>query len=441
MASNNNVTVRRRKTTQNTDNMNRSAENILEEHELDTSTKEFSFTSLPNVSLNENMSILNEMKEEITELKALLKIATQEIDKLKSQNTQIKNKMSEYEQELKLFRNMKVDTMNQTETATPIKINAGILSLQHKASTPINLIASTSPALVNHPIPQTNNWTKQHKHNIETMTETTNNLKKTIFILGDQQAMGLYRFLQNSKKYRNQYSVFSFIKPFALCKENLSYCDTLQKSLQNGDKVILAIGANDKNPYNIINALSVSLGKFQRMENVQIYVTQVTNNNFLNENCLNNHIRALVSTYPNCNFVTLNSRMALSESKKLFITNYSLYLAHLSDALKYQMECDDYNSKYLNPKNLNTLIKLNHNKFIKKSCNQPNQHKKGTIPFYFPKQKNNGNIMPSHLYKKGTIPYYFHKQTVNKTSLPISPTNCKSSDKNTAHTYDKFFRS
>lgn len=421
MTSTNNITFRTKTNNQVKARLNKSDNNIPQPNTSQSSEMELSYTSIPNVSLTENNTIYTELKNEISLLQAQLNTANQEIRNLNEQNMKLKHQITKYEQK-NIFLN--TDNMILNDCTSPIKATVQTKHRRHQrdSSTPIKSNSCTSLTLQGSGTQQ-NEGTAAKSKNVSVKSIVANNRRKMVYILGDQHAAGLYKYFLDSKQFGNEdtYCVSSFIKPGSLCSETLINCDNLLGKLKDGDIVVISIGGNDKNPYNILNTLSASLNKLQSIENIKIYITQVTKNIYLNETYLNNHLRSLIATYRNCKFISLNKSLSSDVSKHLFTTKYSTYLTYLCKALFFEISCDTYSNKYLDPKNLKTLIKCYENKYLNKQ--------KGTIPYYFKKKsdctkidaKNNDISTYSHICKRGTIPYYFHK--VNKTSKQTKQTD------------------
>lgn len=193
-----------------------------------------------------------------------------------------------------------------------------------------------------------------------------------------------------------------------MCSEVLSYCDILKEKICKDDRVILAVGANETNPFLLIKHLNIALHKLQ---NIKVYVIGVLKSQYIQELKLNEYISSVTKTYTNC--------------KYLQCTNYRLQYYSLLDIAKkinFTIDVEDYENTFLNTNKIKQFIN---------KINDTGKEKliKGTIPYYFNKQKNkqkvtkntNNNINIIQLNnspsqpKKGTIPFYFVTKTKPQT--------------------------
>lgn len=215
--------------------------------------------------------------------------------------------------------------------------------------------------------------------------------EKTIFILGDQQASGLAVKLKETRKERHNlwndgYKITSITKPCATCEHVLMHCNSLQNKLNTNDRVIILIGANDKNPYKILGELSSALNK---LRNTKVLVIPTLLNPYLNEKLLNNSIAGLVRFYDNCTFIQDLRGAPLDK----------LLLSTICKRINFEINYSDYKNLY-----------LNFNSENKKWFTAANS------------KRNSSNIH----YAKGTIPYFFNKMKqnaaqVNKKTVENTP--------------------
>lgn len=97
--------------------------------------------------------------------------------------------------------------------------------------------------------------------------------KPRIIILGDQKLVGatstMIKILKN--KWNDNYAITGVTKPDAKSQDILLDCNNLSH-LNNNDRVILSIGSNDTNPYEVGRQLGLALEKLQ---NTQVFVVPV----------------------------------------------------------------------------------------------------------------------------------------------------------------------
>lgn len=244
---------------------------------------------------------------------------------------------------------------------------------------------------------------KQKKY-IQTIGNEQKN--STIFIIGDQQVKGLSSKMLYARAYKwnDVYRVSALVKPYALCSDILSYCTALVNQLKTNDKIVISVGANERNPYLLIKNLSLAL---HTLQDFQVYILQITENKYIQESKLNDIVYSLAKTYSNCNFIKLNK-----------IDPSQDFLSQLTTVINLQIDGDDYALKFL-PQSKTKIRSLN-NTWYKKlytSITKSKQNCKGTIPYLFQKQTEKLKIQENELKtqsmsnnpKKGTIPYYFKK--------------------------------
>lgn len=140
----------------------------------------------------------------------------------------------------------------------------------------------------------------------QTIQRITDN-KPGIFILGDQQAKGLSLNLIKSRnqKWNNIYTVSSIVKPNAGSTQILESCDNLKNSITKSDIVILLLGSNDKDPYQLFSEICVALYKLKNCK--QVIIPKIQYNPYLNEQLSNNKIKLLVRQFKNCLYLDYQS--------------------------------------------------------------------------------------------------------------------------------------
>lgn len=267
----------------------------------------------------------------------------------------------------------------------------------------------------------------KQKYNLSIETGETKNLKYTqennnIWIYGDQKCIGLGARLYESRQSTTilKYNIISFTKPNASTEEILKGLHNI--SIVPQDKIILAVGENDRNPFDVISELHYILKKYRYYN---IFVLQVLNNPYLNTVKLNSKLKLICNQFKNCKFIQLDQ----VNFKNIDICKY------LCNRLNFNIDSIDYNVKFIRnrqflTKNLtgarNACIKTHYPHWKDNKTLQCKDYKqiKGTIDYYFSKLNSvktevKSNIMEA---KKGTIPFYFPQ--IKKKLAPLDSNNC-----------------
>lgn len=192
-----------------------------------------------------------------------------------------------------------------------------------------------------------------------------------IFIIGDQQVRGFaseMKLQRDEHKWNNIYKVTGISKPYASSTQITSSIDNYINTLQSDDIVILGIGNNDKNPYIFLSEL---ISVLHKLRNIQVYVLNIINNPYLNVNLLNTHIKLFLQNYPNCKYIDTTENIYGPDY-------YNNSMPKKFICYKINIEIDNINLKKI----MNSSIHRS---------NKSSIHRKGTIPYYFAKQKKNTN--------------------------------------------------
>lgn len=218
---------------------------------------------------------------------------------------------------------------------------------------------------------------EQAVNNKPVETNSTDNLKPLkIMILGDQLVKGLSSSIRikRQNQWNDVYTVFSTVKPHATAAQVLSSCESLLKTLNSDDIVILGIGSNEKNPYSMLSELSTALHKLKQY---RVFVLNVYDNPYLNVKLLNNSINLVTQNYTNCKFINT------------FGPKHSPILQQSLDLLCFKINIEinylEYNKLYIVKENAKTPLLLNAGKKSIKA----NTHRfkvaliQKTIPYYF----------------------------------------------------------
>ncbi|CAG9790268.1 unnamed protein product [Diatraea saccharalis] len=170
-------------------------------------------------------------------------------------------------------------------------------------------------------------------------------------------------------------------------------CFYLNQTYTEDDILILSIGSNDNNPYEIISNLCNTLCNFKKCK---IFVLSVQYNNHLNIHKLNSKIDLIVRNYDNCHFIKTDQLL-----KSYIFKKKTSIIQKISFKLNIEINFLKYKQKFLN-----NIVKISNDLKYRNNCvvkntllnsqNQPKIIKKGTIPYYFGlKQKDsNTNEIP-----------------------------------------------
>lgn len=246
----------------------------------------------------------------------------------------------------------------------------------------------------------TNSVTAKNSRYFKSLTQKHDkNYNRNIVILGDQQVSGLSSDLLQSRKgtWNDTYKISAIVKKDASSSEVLASIDNLG-GLCKDDKVVLAVGANETNPFSVINALSLNLNK---LSNTNVLILPVVRNESLNIDLLNSYIDSIAKLHSNAIFLRPN------ELKLRVQYNYNIKQFYCA-LLNYAIDYEDYKNKYLVKKTQHiTRFRFTDINVKTKTI------KKGTIPYYFDKLQKQSEVKQSQSsiaeFKKGTIPYYFDK--------------------------------
>lgn len=193
------------------------------------------------------------------------------------------------------------------------------------------------------------------------------NTKPKILIAGGQQLTGLASALISSRRETcyQEYDILSVTKPYAPSEEILQSCKYIEDA--PGNYVILCIGEHECNPYRLITNLSKTLQSFQKTNFV---VINVTKNKCLNEKMLNNLIHNICYNFSNCIFLNI---------PKYFQYNKKVCLSEYCKRINYILDMQYYKEHFLSNNKIKGFLKSQQNdkKYINKA-------RKGTIPYYFP---------------------------------------------------------
>ncbi|CAG9790267.1 unnamed protein product [Diatraea saccharalis] len=126
-------------------------------------------------------------------------------------------------------------------------------------------------------------------------------IKKNIFIVGTQQCAGLAVELKKTRynKIHEDYQISAFIKPFAPTEEILKTCTNLETNIN--DKVIICVGENDSDSIVSISELYNVLKSLQR---TTIIVMSILDSKHLNTKLYNKQLQIIYKKFKNCHYLS-----------------------------------------------------------------------------------------------------------------------------------------
>lgn len=230
-------------------------------------------------------------------------------------------------------------------------------------------------------------------------TKISNGEVNKVIILADEYGRGIQRTLQ--QLLGPSFDVFSMFKPGAKTKDVLNGMTKEIASLTSKDYVVVITGSNDNSPLEYSAMLYHWL---QNTRDINVLMTMVPHNRYLNENKLNDKLRLICQNFENSQYIDVNYRFNTHTSlRELFTTNVTgLILRHI-------LRCE-YRIKYRKY--------TCHNGKAKKQTDTGKVYKTGlgTIPYYFNKmEKAKGWELSQQIIKKTCengprkITYYFRK--------------------------------
>lgn len=393
-----NVTIRNKllKKSKSTESVNVS--------EIESLCSEINMRSL-DLSTGMHAEYIEDLKNEIKELKLQLEVTRNELDNVILENNELKRTVCRQEQQMDILRNI---------CASPSKLQNKQKQLTRKSqrhSLVDNLrlsIGETSVSSENN----NNNITPmvektEHNPNKKVISEDTvndniyenndektqtdtkfckgkmlqNKLpcistpnkktefsgQKTVYIFGGRQCKHLALNLMKSRiaSQYEKYKFISFIKPQATAEEIIRTSNIYEYT--ENDRIIICVGEQDNNPMKIM----IELSSFLTTICCPVFVLSVRDNKFLNESKLNNMLRLICKNFKNCRFVDLNYVPQCNNfHRNVFDMCKSINLE--LDQFEYHNQFLSFNNRILNKTNKSDLHSI---------------PKKGTIPYYFPVQK------------------------------------------------------
>lgn len=370
--------------------------------------------SLPDFSSTDTKE---QFMEEIKLLKLELESAHNEIEALLLENATLQKKIIEMEQKTKhLLAIMSTPKTNNKKTRS-LRKNNNLKKLKLNFVDTDGIANSTLNQEGKKP-DHSNDRTATNKNvNISNIVNTpkdmaTQNVSK-IWFYGDQKFIGVASRLQEIRQKNSiyNYNISSITKPFAHTEEILKgSCDNV---LGVNDKIVISVGENDTNPWNVISELHYVLKK--NCNNL-VFVIEALNNPHLNTVKLNQHIKLICNQFKNCKFIEINQ----------YRRNSMDILYYLTNRLNFIINSIDYDTKFIrNRHQMQKNIPAPHDTFKQPHKINVYKFKKGTIDYYFQNHNKKKTIVEcTQAAKKGTIPFYFPK-IVSNAEVPLEIKNKK----------------
>lgn len=380
-----------------------------------------SIHSAENVDISRNEDLLHEIET----LKNDLERAETEIDNLNLENIDLKKTIKKQQQSIDILKKLTSEIGQKSKNITPRRstLNIGFTNtrtspLHFHKSVLFNNRCSLRAAQNDTSINQQPQQIIKRLENITTLNDCvilspSASLAKTvaysntamiknlaqsesncsdiktrtqIVIIGDEQIKDLSQKLHISRQHKldDIYTINTIVKPGATCTQLLSSCNYLKDTLNKNDIIILAIGAQDNNPYLLFSELGAALHKLQ---NFRVYIISTQYNYFeLNVKHLNYNLKLLINQHPKCTYLDTYT------SSNTFLYQRAKYLSYLCLKINTAIDFLIYKEKYLSPQNIKKFISQNIQR-IEKQTSKP----------------------LSKIFIQKTIPYYFEK--INKKLL------------------------
>lgn len=294
---------------------------------LDLSTK-----SVP-LSSEADTSAINDLRQQILDLRSEMNIAHEEIANLNTQCCSLKNELVDKIVQINMLKKISTEPVSITPrtSTTPIMRKLTNIRMKVPRFSPINSFGDAS--IRETPIRQDSlsrtiklsklssrmtaeaeckseliqkSSDKPHEGLTHDGTEGSTVTKPKIIILGDQQAQNLTMRMTKDRenKWNDKYDMFGMIKPSATSSGILSTCSVASLTRSDEDILVLLLGSNDSNPF----ALFANLCNFlYGLKGQKVFIVNVQYNRYLNEQKLNNKIKLLARNYSHCKFVEMNN--------------------------------------------------------------------------------------------------------------------------------------
>lgn len=396
-----NITHRKRQVISHSKSLE-SLNNLTDSLSQNISCDEYLQQSL-DLSTNMYSTRMDDMRQEINQLKNSLEITQNELENKILENIELTKQITQQSQELNILKKLYTSSPKSTANlSSSSRKNVRRRLSESFRKSPIQQIimprTETEKEICENrtilldkipPLNSTPRTSASEKAKTPTPLHQLEHNRKQIFLLGTQQGAGLAVKLIKSRINTSyeKYQVSSFTKPFAQSEAVLHSGWNLNPA--ENDKIVLFVGENDRNPIKLL----IELGAFlKRFENTTVFVVSVTNNIYLNIEMLNEKIKTICHNFKNCSYIEL-------EAEPL---NY-YYSDYVCSKLNFKIDSIDYERKYLNFVKNNLLKRASTR--CKNSVSGEKYYTQRTLLDYYQYKNNNIQKPKSNAFQTTAEPY------------------------------------
>lgn len=395
----------------------RSNDSININSSLDTSNSETNIRSL-DLSTDQNTGYIEEMKNEIAELRLQLDITRNELDNIIVENNELKRTILRQGQQMDILKNIcnsptkiqkkhsqltrknsrhsLIDNYRHSlcETETDLRQKMNALSTSSKESCEQKKIFENKQLGNNiitelNDIPERGQEKPLERNAVTPKTHATINIcskdktnrselqicnQKKVYIFGGKQCQHLSVNLIKTRintRYE-KYQFMSFIKPGASTEEIIKTTKSCEFS--ESDRLILSIGEHDSNPAKVM----IELSSFLKNTHCHVFILSIRNNIYLNEKKLNDSLKLICQQFKNCSFVDLSKYIINKDSE--FNGKSHINILPICKSINVALDQFEYDKKFLSSSSTKKRwLKTNN----PQSTCLHSTAKKGTIPYYF----------------------------------------------------------
>lgn len=300
-----------------------------------STTEDGDFNSPLNTSYNDIIEI-RDLKTKIELLSSKLTIAINEIDALKIENCTLKKTLQSINdrisgkaynvshEELIMKTGITDDISNGSNSKQTICVsqkNSELEVDQNKENRESDYLGAK-------------NVDTEKSEQARQQVESTHHQK--IYILGDQQALNVRRYLQ--KLVGTRYKVISIWKTGARVEDVLKSAQNDIMTLTKNDIVVIMSGTNEVNPFLFKEKFTDWLSS---IKHTNILVSEIPYNKTLHESKLNENLKQICERFDYTTFVNLNYSKTVPK-KYAFVVNLCRYLLREILRIDYKIKVDSY---------------------------------------------------------------------------------------------------
>lgn len=311
------------------------------------SFSDYDTTSLPDLSTYHCATEIEDLRQQVLELKIQLQSANDEVERLTLENDQLMSKTRGNEfriNTLKKICNENIKTAKkQGKSARRQKIKQKKIDFTldteefHMSQIPSEIDDNHSETIVDQTNPETNSLLGNFSRKPLCQETSPKEKPRKIIFFGSQQCRGLakatsIRVNRAHNLLYEKYRVSSFLKPNAQSEDVVS---TMRShNFEEQDTVILCLGENDSNPTKVKSALNYA----QKLcKNCHLLVLSVNNSTHLNKSVLNNTLKAFCNSSKKSKFIETLSNNHDRKS----------YLIQTAKAINFDIDCRDYDERFI----------------------------------------------------------------------------------------------